>query len=197
MGHHYYNHVVNSGGSTPPKEIEADAFSGYVMARLGASLDQSLAAMKAIASDRASASHPAKRDRLNAITQGWNLAAGNANPANPTPPANPIPSNPAPTNPVPANPGNTTPQNDPSWIGLTIQSNKTEYVQLSDDGKNFQQAEIKAGETFIFKFEIYNYGWLRLKYYNGFRTYKLLHGKDYSILWNRRTGNWTVTEVPE
>ncbi|MGZ8550661.1 MAG: hypothetical protein ACXWV2_08370 [Chitinophagaceae bacterium] len=198
MGHHYYNHVVNSGGSTPPKEIEADAFSGYVMARLGASLDQSLAAMQAIASDRASASHPAKRDRLNAITQGWNLAAANANPTNPTPPSNPIPTSPAPTNPTnPTNPGNTTPQNDPSWIGLTIQSNKTEYVQLSDDGKNFQQAEIKPGEAFIFKFEIYNYGWLRLKYYNGFRTYKLQHGKDYSILWNRRTGNWTVTEVPE
>ncbi|HKZ65749.1 MAG TPA: hypothetical protein VJ111_05315, partial [Chitinophagaceae bacterium] len=92
---------------------------------------------------------------------------------------------------------NTSPENDPSWIGLTIQSNKNEYVLLSDDGRNFQQAEIKAGEPFIFKFDIYNYGWLRLKYYNGFRTYKLLHGKDYSILWNRRTGNWTVTEVPE
>jgi hypothetical protein len=191
MGHHYYNHVVNSGGSTPPKEIEADAFSGYVMARLGATLDQSLAAMQAIASDRASASHPAKRDRLNAITKGWNSAEGTA--TNP-----PNPSDPNPTSPTnPTNPGNTTPENDPSWIGLTIQSNKTEYVLLSDDGTNFQQAEIKAGEPFIFKFEIYNYGWLRLKYYNGYRTYKLLHGKDYSILWNRRTGNWTVIEVPE
>ena len=192
MGHHYYNHVVSSGGSTPPKEIEADAFSGYVMAKLGATLDQSLAAMQAIASDRASASHPAKRDRLTAITRGWNSAPGNGAPTNPS---NPVPPNPNPTNPT--NPGNTNQQNDPSWIGLTIQSNKTEYVLLSDDGKNFQQAEIKAGEPFIFKFEIYNYGWLRLKYYNGYRTYKLMHGKDYSILWNRRTGNWTVTEVPE
>ena len=192
MGHHYYNHVVSSGGSTPPKEIEADAFSGYVMAKLGATLDQSLAAMQAIASDRASASHPAKRDRLTAITRGWNSAPGNGAPTNPS---NPVPPNPNPTNPT--NPGNTNQQNDPSWIGLTIQSNKTEYVLLSDDGKNFQQAEIKAGEPFIFKFEIYNYGWLRLKYYNGYRTYKLMHGKDYSILWNRRTGNWAVTEVPE
>jgi len=193
MGHHYYNHVVNSGGSTPPKEIEADAFSGYVMAKLGATLDQSLAAMQAIASDRASASHPAKRDRLNAITKGWNSVQAPS--TNPTAPSNPVPTNPNPTNPT--NPGTTTPANDPSWIGLTIQSNKTEYIQLSDDGKNFQQAEIKAGETFVFKFEIYNYGWLRLKYYNGFRTYKLMHGKDYSILWNRRTNNWTVTEVPD
>ena len=196
MGHHYYNHVVNSGGSTPPKEIEADAFSGYVMAKLGATLDQSLAAMQAIASDRASASHPAKRDRLNAITKGWNSVQAPS--TNPTAPSNPVPTNPNPTNPTnPTNPGTTTPADDPSWIGLTIQSNKTEYVQLSDDGKNFQQAEIKAGETFVFKFEIYNYGWLRLKYYNGYRTYKLMHGKDYSILWNRRTNNWTVAEVPE
>ncbi|HKO81394.1 MAG TPA: hypothetical protein VJU78_13405 [Chitinophagaceae bacterium] len=195
MGHHYYNHVVNSGGSTPPKEIEADAFSGYVMAKLGATLDQSLAAMQAIAADRASASHPAKRDRLDAITRGWNSV--NTPSTDPTAPSNPPPTNPNPTNPTnPTNP-NTTPANDPSWIGLTIQSNKTEYVQLSDDGKNFQQAEIKPGETFVFKFEIYNYGWLRLKYYNGYRTYKLMHGKDYSILWNRRTNNWAVAEVPE
>ena len=202
MGHHYYNHVVNSSGSTPPKEIEADAFSGYVMAKLGATLQQSIAAMQAIASDRASASHPAKQSRLNAITQGWNSAnSGTAtNPPDPTAPA-PVPvppTNPTnPGNPNPTNPGETTPANDPSWIGLTIQSNKNETVLLSDDGKNFQQAELKAGEPFIFKFEIYNYGWLRLKYYNGYRTFKLSHGKDYSILWNRRTNNWTVTEVPD
>ena len=198
MGHHYYNHVVSSSGSTPPKEIEADAFSGYVLAKLGASLQQSIAAMQSIASDRASSSHPAKKDRVDAITRGWNSAkATTTNPSNPTP-GNPNTGNPTnPGNPNPTNPGDTNPANDPSWIGLSIQSNKTEIVLLSDDGKNFQQAEIKAGEPFIFKFEIYNYGWLRLKYYNGYRTFKLFHGKDYSILWNRRTGNWTVTEVPE
>lgn len=200
MGHHYYNHVVSRTGSTPPKEIEADAFSGFVMAKLGATLQQSIAAMQAIASDRASASHPAKQDRLNAITQGWN--SGNSgtsgNPPSPTAPAPTPPSSPtSPGNPNPTNPGQTTPANDPSWIGLTIQSNKSETVLLSDDGKNFQQVELKAGEPFIFKFDIYNYGWLRLKYYNGYRTFKLTHGKDYSILWNRRTGNWTVAEVPE
>ena len=52
MGHHYYNHVVSGMGSTPPKEIEADAFSGYVMHKLGANLNESLAAMNAIASDQ-------------------------------------------------------------------------------------------------------------------------------------------------
>lgn len=200
MGHHYYNHVVSRSGSTPPKEIEADAFSGFVMAKLGATLQQSIAAMQAIASDKASASHPGKQDRLNAITAGWNSASSGSstNPPNPSAPAPVPPTNPTnPGNPNPTNPPETTPANDPSWIGLTIQSNRTETVLLSDDGKNFQQVELKAGEPFIFKFDIYNYGWLRLKYYNGYRTFKLFHGKDYSILWNRRTNNWTVAEVPD
>lgn len=192
MGHHYYNHVVSNSGSTPPKEIEADAFSGYVMAKLGASLQQSVAAMQAIGTDYASASHPAKADRVNAITRGWNTAKGTGNTS--TPPVNPIPT--TPNNPNPSNTGNTNPQTDPSWISLTIQSNKAEIVLLSDDGKTYQQAQIPAGQAFVFKFEIYNYGWLRLKYYNGYRTFKLLHGKDYSILWNRRTANWSLVEVP-
>jgi len=200
MGHHYYNHVVSSGGSTPPKEIEADVFSGFVMAKLGANLQQSIAAMQAIASDKASVSHPAKKDRLDAISKGWN-SANNGTAGNPPGPAAPIPpvteGPTAPPNPSPTTPGDTNAGNDPSWIALTIQSNKTETVMLSDDGKSFQQAELKPGEPFVFKFEVYNYGWLRLPYYNGYRTFKLLHGKDYSILWNRRTGNWTVTEVPE
>lgn len=204
MGHHYYNHVVSSSGSTPPKEIEADAFSGYVMQRLGATLQQSTAAMMAIATDKASSSHPGKTDRVNAITRGWNSAKGNTTTTTPTNPNNPpVTTNPTtptiPTTPNP-NPGNQTgtdPATDPSWIALYIQSNRNEVVQLSDDGKNFQQAEIKAGQPFVFKFEIYNYGWLRLKYYNGYRTFKLMHGKDYTILWNRRTNNWSVVEVPE
>ena len=196
MGHHYYNHVISNQGSTPPKEIEADAFSGYVMQKLGANINESLAAMNAIASDQASYSHPAKRDRLAAITRGWNTAKaevpGNTNNGNTNP------------NQVGNSGGNTggagntnlPPADDPSWISLTIQSTKTQTVQLSDDGKTYQPAEIKAGEAFIFRFEIYQYGWLKLPYFNGFRTYKLMHGKDYSILWNRRSKNWTVVEVP-
>jgi hypothetical protein len=199
MGHHYYNHVVSGQGSTPPTEIEADAFSGYVMQKLGANLNESLAAMNTIASDKASYSHPAKRDRLAAITRGWNTAkaelpgntGGNTNPNQGGNPSGNQGGN-------PGGAGNTNlpPVDDPSWISLTIQSTKTQTVQLSDDGRTYQPAEIKAGEAFLFRFEIYNYGWLKLPYFNGSRTFKLMHGKDYSILWNRRTKNWTVVEVP-
>ncbi len=195
VGHHYHNHVVSSKGSTVPTEIEADAFSGYVLQKEGATLEQALAAMNAIASERQSATHPAKKDRLEAITRGWNAAkanstAGGANTGSNTPPVKP-----------PVNPGNgtnpnTDPAVDPSWIGITVQSQQDEVILLSDDGKKFEQVTIKAGQPFIVKFEIYEYGWLRLPYFNGYRNFKLFHGKDYSILFNRRTKNWTVTEVP-
>ena len=196
MGHHYYNHVVTSSGSTPPKEIEADAFSGFVMQKLGATLNESIAAMSAIATSNASSTHPAKKDRLVAITKGWNVAQTNTT-APPVMPTNPYPTNPSnPTNPAPTNP-TTTSSEDATWISLSFQSIKDEKVMLSDDGQKYVEAEIKAGQSFVFKFEIYNYGWLRLPYYNGYRVYKLLHGKDYSILWNRRTKNFTLVEVPE
>ncbi len=212
MGHHYYNHVVSSTGSTPPKELEADAFSGYIMAKLGATKEQSIAAIQAIASDKASSTHPGKKDRVSAISQGWDRAGGattgntsstgtTTNPGT-TPKPTPAPNtgNQPGTGqlpPVNPQPQQTDPANDPSWIALYIQSNKDETVMLSDDGKNYQQAVIQAGQPFVFKFEIYKYGWLRLKYYNGYRTFKLEHGKDYAILWNRRTGNWTVSLISD
>lgn len=209
MGHHYYNHVVSQSGSTVPKELEADAFSGYMMAKLGATKEQSIAAISAIASNQASNTHPAKRDRVNAISQGWDKAGvsdsrgtnppvvNNPQPA-PTRPSNGTVTTPGTSQPLPPNyPQQTDPTQDPSWIALSMQSNKDEVVYLSDDGKTFQEATIKAGQPFVFKFEVYNYGWLRMKYYNGYRSYKLMHGKDYAILWNRRTGNWTVVEVKD
>jgi hypothetical protein len=201
MGHHYYNHTVSGTGSTPPKEIEADAFSGYVMQKLGANLNESVAAITAIASDRASSTHPAKKDRIAAISRGWNTAKNETgtNTGGTNTGGNNTGGNNNGGNTGTGNPGNTTtpPVDDASWISLTIQSNKDEQVLLSDDGKKFMPADIKAGQPFVFRYEIYNYGWLKLPFYNGYRIFKLMHGKDYSILWNRRTRNWTVVEVPE
>ena len=197
MGHHYYNHVVSGQGSNVPSEIEADAFSGYILQKEGASLEFALAAMMAIGTDRASSTHPAKSDRLAAITRGWNAAKANtsATVANSGSQTN---NTPPPTPTTGGNTGNTQtdPQTDPSWIALSIQSSKDETVQLSDDGKTYQPAIIKTGQAFVFKYEIYQYGFIKLPYYNGFRTFKLFHGKDYSILYNRRNKNWTVVEIP-
>lgn len=183
MGHHYRNHVIDTRGSTPPKEIEADYFSGYVMAKLGASLNEAIAAMEQIASPRASSTHPAKADRLSAITRGWNYAKGLSTTPTPTPAPQPQ------QNPPP-------PANDASWIYLSLYGNTEMTVYLSDDGKTFTAAPLKTTQPFVFKFEIYNYGWLRFTNDSRAKTYRLYHNRDYAIVWSRRSNGWTVIEVP-
>ncbi len=194
VGHHKYNHVLSGKGSTVPTEIEADNFSGYVMQKLGATLAQSVAAIKTIATDKASATHPAKNDRVNAITAGWNKAASEK-------PGASTPSTGTPTTPVvtPPKPTPTTPSTipaDQNYIILSMQNVQNEKILLSDDGRNFQQQLMEPNKPFAFSFEIYKYGWLKLPHFNGTRTYKLEHGKDYSILWNARKQIWTVVQVP-
>ncbi|MEO7530289.1 MAG: M48 family metalloprotease [Sediminibacterium sp.] len=202
MGHHYRNHVIDSRGSTPPKEIEADYFSGYVMEKLGAGLDEARAAMNQIASPQASSTHPAKADRLTAITQGWNYARGLTNtlPGNkplPTPAPQPAPQPQNPQQNPGQNPGqNPTPSTDASWIYLSLYGNNEMTVYLSDDGKTFSEVPLNTTQPFVFKFEIYNYGWLRFSNTANARIFKLYHGKDYAIIWSRRSNSWTVTEVP-
>jgi hypothetical protein len=196
MGHHYRNHVIDSKGSTPPKEIEADYFSGYVMEKLGATLSEARAAMNQIASPQASSTHPAKTDRLNAISEGWNYARGLTSTIPGTrPPANtsPVPApQPAPQpqqNPPPAS-------NDASWIYLSLYGNTDMTVYLSDDGRTFNEAPLNTTQPFVFRFEVYNYGWLRFSNTGNAKTFKLYHGKDYAIIWSRRSNAWTVAEVP-
>jgi hypothetical protein len=199
MGHHYYNHVISSSGSTPPKEIEADYFSGYVMARMGASLDQAEAAMNKLGTDQASATHPRKTDRLNAITKGWNYGNNVTPPQDNNPATNPgtNPNTyPDPNTNYPKNDNRNTTNDAASWIYLTHSSKEDIQVELSDDSRSFQQATLKAGEPFVFKFEIYNYGWLRLRQLRGEKIYRLYHSRDYTIQWSRKQQSWVVVEIP-
>ena len=39
IGHHLQGHTIQAGGSRPAIELEADEYSGFVLARLGARLD--------------------------------------------------------------------------------------------------------------------------------------------------------------
>jgi len=186
MGHHYRNHIVDTRGSTPPKEIEADYFSGYVMAKLGATLTDAKAAMEKIATSRGSASHPARADRLDAIAKGWNYANGtNGGGVSTTPVPAPQPQQ----NPPPST-------NDATWINLFLYGNTDMKVYLSDNGKEFSEAPLNTTQPFVFKFEVYNHGWMRFNDDPRAKTYKLLHGKDYAIIWSRRSNNWTMVEVP-
>lgn len=186
MGHHYYNHVLTASGSTPPTELQADYFSGYVMAKMGATLQEAEAAMSKIASPVTSSTHPAKADRLQAITRGWNQAEGATTQTAPSYPQ------PAPQTQPQQREENT---DDGTWIHLSAYGNANMNVYLSDDGRNYSIAEVKAGQPFVFKYEVYNYGWLRFGNDRSGRTYRLYHGKDYAVVWSRRLNNWTVIEV--
>ena len=76
IGHHLNGHTVSARSSQPALELEADEFSGYVLRKMGASLGQAQAAMKMLASVRASRTHPGQYDRLTSIEKGWNHADG-------------------------------------------------------------------------------------------------------------------------
>jgi hypothetical protein len=193
MGHHYYNHMLNSTGSNPAMELQADVFSGYVMEKMGASLQEAEAAMSKIASPQASSTHPAKADRLNAIAQGWNSADGER--AQNTS-RNPVPARQPQSYPQSQQRNETVTNNDDaSWIHLSLYGNSNMTVYLSDDARQFTPTQVKTNQPFVFKYEVYDYGWLRFGNERNGRTYKLYHGKDYAIVWSRRLNTWTIVEV--
>lgn len=84
IGHHLNGHTLDSDGSRPNTELEADEFSGFVLNKMGASLKEAQAAMAVAASLKASHTHPAKRDRLHAIANGWVTANGQRSTASET-----------------------------------------------------------------------------------------------------------------
>jgi hypothetical protein len=99
IGHHLDGHTITTNGSQPQLELEADEFSGFVLRKMGASLPEAQAAMKTLATARATRTHPGQDDRLTSIAKGWQKAdvqlggRGDIAAANPVPP--PPPSRPA------------------------------------------------------------------------------------------------------
>ncbi len=74
IGHHLNGHTLQKSGSRPALELEADAFSGFVLNKLGADRNDAQAAMNVAASQKSSHTHPARKDRLVAISDGWHQA---------------------------------------------------------------------------------------------------------------------------
>ncbi len=71
IGHHLQGHTIDGRGEHRQKELEADTFSGFVLHQLGASLEESLVAIRALGNNVATATHPAKATRISAIRKGW------------------------------------------------------------------------------------------------------------------------------
>ena len=74
VGHHLNGHTLSNSGNHHHNELQADEFSGFVLAKMGASLYEAQAAMRKLASIEDSDSHPGKLKRLKAIKLGYENA---------------------------------------------------------------------------------------------------------------------------
>jgi hypothetical protein len=79
VGHHLNGHSLIPSGSRPSLELEADKFSGFVLAKLGASLAEAQSAINALVSETGSSTHPGRTARLAAIANGWYSSSSSTN----------------------------------------------------------------------------------------------------------------------
>lgn len=75
IGHHLSGHTLINIGSDHSQELEADKFSGFILYKMGASLDQASAAISTMGTETDSKSHPNRYKRLSSIKVGWEEAA--------------------------------------------------------------------------------------------------------------------------
>ncbi|MCZ4317499.1 DUF4292 domain-containing protein [Aequorivita viscosa] len=76
VGHHLNGHALNDEGSKHQWELEADEFSGFILARMGSNLEDAQSAVSSLKNENATATHPAKADRLAAVEKGWKRGSG-------------------------------------------------------------------------------------------------------------------------
>lgn len=74
MGHHLNGHTRGKSSNRIQAEMEADEFAGFVLHKLGASLEQAQLVMYYISKTTRSATHPARQERIAAIATGWQKA---------------------------------------------------------------------------------------------------------------------------
>ncbi len=106
IGHHLSGHTITPGGSQPPTELEADKFSGFVLYKMGAGLNDAQTALEALVPEGPDGkTHPGRGKRLSAVREGWQQACvqqhGSCTGGQPTPVASAkVPSAPLPTAPT-------------------------------------------------------------------------------------------------
>jgi hypothetical protein len=71
IGHHLSGHTLLSSSNPQDQELEADKFSGFVIYKMGGSLENAQSAIRSLSSENGSYSHPPKSARLAAISNGW------------------------------------------------------------------------------------------------------------------------------
>lgn len=74
IGHHLDGHTLKALKTQPELELEADEFAGFVLCKMGSTLEEAQLVMHFIATMDASKTHPGRIDRLVAIEKGWSKA---------------------------------------------------------------------------------------------------------------------------
>jgi hypothetical protein len=74
IGHHLSGHTLLEAEARLNLELEADRFSGFILAKMGATIDEACTAMEIYGSNTASSTHPGKKTRIAAIVNGWKEA---------------------------------------------------------------------------------------------------------------------------
>jgi hypothetical protein len=71
IAHHLLGHTLEPGKRHPGDELACDLYSGFILNAMGATLNESLAAMRVSGHALDTLHHPPKEARLEAIRQGW------------------------------------------------------------------------------------------------------------------------------
>lgn len=75
VGHHLQGHTIRPGGSNPRDELQADEYSGFVLRKLGATIDDAQAVFRTLPPEYDGGStHPARDARETAVANGWTRA---------------------------------------------------------------------------------------------------------------------------
>lgn len=75
IGHHLLNHTLNQTGPCKERELAADQFAGYTLARMGATVDETLSGVSKLSPLVSDECHPDRCRRRVAMIQGYNMAA--------------------------------------------------------------------------------------------------------------------------
>ena len=74
IGHHLSNHELKNGVPNIQEEIEADKYAGFILYKLGASLDEALRALQIVIGEDNSGISISNNSRLASLTKGWKNA---------------------------------------------------------------------------------------------------------------------------
>ena len=74
IAHHLLGHTLDPQAVHPGDELACDRYSGFILHAMGATLQESLAAIEVAGDPHGSNTHPPKQARAAAIKQGWEEA---------------------------------------------------------------------------------------------------------------------------